>query len=81
MVLDDLDTPVLAHYLKIWADKWSATGEVKHGTVPLNYERFIVTSNFSIEGLHKDCPPETIAAIQRRFKVIHFNHPLGSDQV
>lgn len=49
VVLDDLDSDCLGHYLKIWGDKWAATGEVKGGTVPLKYDRFIVTSNYSIE--------------------------------
>jgi hypothetical protein len=76
VILDDLDSDCLAHYLKIWADKWGATGEIKGGTVALNYDTFIVTSNFSIETLHKKLAPETIAAITRRFKVTHFNAPL-----
>lgn len=46
VILDDLDTGVLGHYLKIWADKWSCTGEIKGGTVPLQHRVFIVTSNY-----------------------------------
>jgi len=26
IVLDDLDSDCLAHYIKIWADKWPCTG-------------------------------------------------------
>lgn len=48
VVLDDLDSDCLAHYLKIWADKWSFLGEVKGGTVAPVYETFVVTSNYSI---------------------------------
>lgn len=33
VVLDDLDSDCLTHYLKIWADKWACTGEIKGGTV------------------------------------------------
>lgn len=76
VILDDLDSDCLSHYLKIWADKWSCTGEVKHGTVALNYEKFIVTSNFSIDELFSKLPETTREAIKRRFKVHHFNKAL-----
>lgn len=76
MVLDDLDTPVLGHYLKIWADKWGALGEIKGGTVALVYDTFIVTSNYSIEELFASSDSKLIEAIKRRFKVIHFNKAL-----
>lgn len=42
---------MLGHYLKIWADKWACTGEVKGGTVPLCHHRFVVTSNYTIAEL------------------------------
>jgi ATP-dependent 26S proteasome regulatory subunit len=46
VLLDDLDSNVLGHYLKIWMDKWPARGEVKGGTIPLRHRRFIVTANY-----------------------------------
>lgn len=67
VVLDDLDSNVLGHYLKIWADKWSCTGEVKGGTVPLQHERIIVTSNYSIRTLWAE-DENMAAAIERRFE-------------
>lgn len=83
VLIDDLDSQgsCLFHYLKIWADKWACTGEVKGDTIPLNYERFYVTSNFKIEEIFKDQPLETVKAIRRRFKVIHMirNMPKISD--
>lgn len=48
VVLDDLDTETLLHYLKIWADKFPCKGEVKGATVWLHHDWFVVTSNFSI---------------------------------
>lgn len=69
VLLDDLDTSVLGHYLKIWADKWSCTGETKGGTVQLQHKIFVVTSNYSIEELFEDLNMRE--AIARRFKVIH----------
>lgn len=69
VLLDDLDTNVLGHYLKIWADKWSCTGEVKGSTIPLNHLKFIVTSNYTIGQLWEE-DPHMREAIERRFEVI-----------
>lgn len=71
VILDDLDTPVLCHYLKIWSDKWSCTGETKGGTVQLSHRLFVVTSNFSIEELFVNESESMRDAIARRFKVIY----------
>ena len=51
VILDDLDTHHLNHYLKIWADKWPCTGESKGGTLPLRHRKFVVTSNYEPEDL------------------------------
>lgn len=71
VLLDDLDTHVLGHYLKIWADKWSCTGETKGGTVQLRHKLFVVTSNLSIDELFDE--EHMREAIARRFKVIYKN--------
>ena len=73
ILLDDFDHQgvCLFHYLKIWADKWPCSGEVKGDTVALRHERFYVTSNFRIEDLFSAMPYDTIRAIRRRFKVLH----------
>ncbi len=67
ILLDDMDSDVLAHYLKIWTDKYACTGEVKGGTVNLSHKWFIITSNESIEELFKDKPRVMVEAIDRRF--------------
>lgn len=69
VILDDLDTNVLGHYLKIWADKWSCTGETKGGTIQLCHRLFVVTSNYLPEYFWPDDVP-MCEAINRRFKII-----------
>nr|WPR18794.1 MAG: hypothetical protein [Crogonang virus 115] len=71
ILIDDMDSDCLAHYLKIWTDRYACTGEIKGGHIPLAHERFYVTSNFSIEQLFVNLPEVTIDALKRRFKVIH----------
>lgn len=70
IVLDDLDTNTLNHFLKIWADRWACRGEIKGGMVWLRHEYFIVTSNYSIrELMQKDnyVDEALLAALKRRF--------------
>ncbi|CAB9525454.1 Replication-associated protein [Seminavis robusta] len=74
VLLDDMDGNFLGHYLKIWADKYACTGEIKGGMVKLSHTTFIITSNYSIDSLWKD-DPVMAAAIKRRFKVIHMTVP------
>lgn len=83
VLIDDFDRmgTCLSHYLKIWADRYGCTGEVKGGHTPLVYDEFIITSNYSIDKLF---PPEEDEdlnlAIKSRFKVIHMvNRDLGLD--
>ena len=73
VLIDDFDQQgeCLAHHMKIWSDKWPAQGEIKGGHVPLTYDRLIVTSNFTIDQAFKNSDPETIKALNRRFKKIH----------
>lgn len=84
VVIEDLDTEHLAHLLKIWADKWACTGEVKGGTVPLRHEVLVVTSNYSItelltRNLREGQPSDVmlIEALGRRFKAIHLESREG----
>lgn len=72
IILDDLDSNVLGHYLKIWTDRYACSGEVKGGTVNLQHESFIVTSNYHPDSLWSD-DPDMCEAIKRRFKITHFN--------
>lgn len=67
VIVDDLDTNVLGHYLKIWGDNYACDGEIKGGTIPLKYKQMIVTSNYKISELwEKD--NMMMEAVARRFK-------------
>lgn len=68
IILDDCDTNVLGHYLKIWADKYSCTGETKGGTIQLRHTKFIVTSNYHPSELWTE-NAVMLAAIERRFDI------------
>lgn len=71
ILIDDLDSNCLGHYLKLWADKYAVSGEIKGGTVKLSHTCLVVTSNYSIDELWKD-DPVMADAIKRRFTVTHF---------
>lgn len=70
VILDDLDTPALGHYLKIWSDKYACTGETKGGTIQLKHTKFIVTSNYTPHQLWPD-DPIMAEAVKRRFIMTH----------
>lgn len=75
VLLDDFDKlgSCLSHYLKIWADKWACTGEIKGGTIPLNFERLFITSNYHPKEIFTE-DSELLQAIERRFKIIHMDN-------
>jgi len=79
-LLEDLDTDVLGHYIKIWADRYACTGEVKGGTVPLQFKTFVITSNYTPEQLFaKD--PTMAAAVRRRFTFTHLIDPFNIAEI
>lgn len=73
VLLEDIDpekSKALAHHIKLWADRYPFTGEVKGGSIRINPTyNFIVTSNYRIE----DCFNETDSeAIKRRMVEMEF---------
>lgn len=71
VLLDDFDKggKALGHHLKLWADyTLPVKGEVKNGTIPLFYDVFIVTSNYTIEEIFGE-DPVLVEALKERFKV------------
>jgi hypothetical protein len=69
ILLDDLDSNCLGHYLKRWMDKYACTGEVKGGKVALQHKRFYVTSNYTPGQLWQD-DLMMREAIERRCEMI-----------
>lgn len=72
-ILQDLDKNEhkwMAYHLKIWADKYAFSAEIKGGALTLRPKKFIVTSNYFPEEIwdrSTDLEP-----IKRRFKVVYF---------
>lgn len=77
VLLDDLDTATLGHYLKIWADQYKFTGESKGASLTPTYKRFFVTSNYSIgELFHEE---KLRDAIDRRFITVNADEFIGEN--
>jgi len=78
VILDDCDTvnPGLLHPFKLWADRHAATGKTKGGTVPLQHDRFIITSNWLSHKITNsqlpDATDKCYPALERRFKQFQF---------
>lgn len=68
VLLDDLDSNILGHYLKIWADQYAFMAECKGSSIQIRPNNFIITSNYKPEDLFHD--PVLAAAIRRRFYMI-----------
>lgn len=62
----------MGYLLKIWADCYGFSGEVKGMTVPLNYKTFIVTSQYLPNQIWTD--KETRDAIYRRFTIVEMEN-------
>ena len=48
MLVDDLDSDALKHYVKIWADPYKFVGETKGGSITPCYTKLFITSNYTI---------------------------------
>ncbi|AKV62280.1 putative replication initiation protein [Hermit crab associated circular genome] len=70
VLIDDFDKggKCLGHYLKLWADKYECTGEIKGATVALNHRKFIITSNYHPDEIFDD-DSVLLEAITRRFSI------------
>lgn len=71
VIIDDLDSAAMGHLLKIWADRYAFTAEIKGGSLRIRPRVIVVTSNYKIEELFA-ADPVLAAAIKRRFKSTYF---------
>lgn len=77
VLIDDLDSDALKHYIKIWADPYKFNGETKGGTILPTYTKLFITSNYTMGELYKE---ETLChAISRRFTFINANDLLDEN--
>lgn len=61
----------LAHYLKIWADRYPFSPEIKGATLKkIRPKKIIVLSNYTIEECFPEC--QDSLPLRRRFKVVQF---------
>lgn len=83
VLLDDFDHSgqCLGHLLKIWADKWSCTGEIKGGHVNLHHITFYVTSQYEIDVIWPgDDNKELRDAINRRFRRVGLSKSMDTEE-
>lgn len=76
VIIDDLDKNhhVLGHHLKIWADRYAFTAEVKNDVISIRPKKIIITSQYLPEDIWPN-DSETVAAIRRRYEVIDISPP------
>lgn len=75
VIIDDLDPThaCLAHYLKIWMDRYAFVAETKGGAISIRPKRIIITSQYSIGSIFPE--KEAEEAINRRLvECRHFSH-------
>lgn len=73
IILDDFDHQgaFLSHEIKLWADRFECTGEIKGGTISLVHEVFWITSQYTIDEIWPLPEQQELRdAIRRRFRII-----------
>ena len=79
VIIEDFDKrhECLIHFLKIWADRYPFTGEVKLSSMKCRPKKIIVTSNYSISQIWSQTTDT--GPLLRRFREIEFFVPMGME--
>lgn len=81
VIIEDLDPShdYMGHFLKLWTDRYSFLAECKGSAIHIRPNNIVVTSQYAIEQVFKD--PQTVAALSRRFNVIHMEIPQVAEEM
>ena len=73
VIIDDFDKnhACLGYHLKIWADRYAFSAEVKGSTIMIRPKVLVITSNYHPRDIWGETP-NTLNPILRRFKVTEF---------
>jgi len=82
VIIDDFDKnhAVLGYHLKIWADRYAFSAEVKGSTIMIRPRNIIVTSNYHPKDIWGESP-NTLGPILRRFRVTEFKELLDFERL
>jgi len=72
VVIDEFRGRVDVSHVLRWLDRYPVNVEIKGSSCPLAATRFWITSNVDPRCWYPDLDPESLAALLRRFNIIHY---------